>query len=91
MICEINSIAGLSLSKVDSGEIFSDFIVGIVATPFMALPLISVAVASSYVETVGSTYLGTLESVLENTDEKAFDNSEEMVKRIEEELRKLKK
>lgn len=91
MICEINSIAGLSLSEVDSGEIFSDFIVGIVATPLMALPLFSVAVASSYVETVGSTYLGTLESVLENTDEKAFDNNEEMVTRIEEELRKLKK
>ena len=86
MILELNEIAGLNIGE----EIFSNFLVGLVATPFMGVPLLSIAVASAYVETVGDTYLMALTSVIENATDLNFEDTDEMEERLKEELRRLK-
>lgn len=90
MVNELNKIAGISTGKDFATEIFSDVILGIVATPMMVVPLISIAAAEAYIEQVGEDYLKVLLNVVENTDDKELADNKLMERRIKEELQKLK-
>jgi len=91
MLVDLNDIAGIKGDKALASDIFVNAIVGVIATPFMAVPLLSVAVASAYVEAVGDNYLSVLIGVIDHsTDYELMDNAL-MAKRIKDEIRKLKK
>lgn len=91
MIADLNSIAGFKSGKNFADEIFVDAVVGLIATPFMVVPLLSAAVASAYVQTIGESYLKALISVIHLSSDRELANNELMKKRLKEELSKLKK
>lgn len=91
MIADLNSIAGFKSGKSFADEIFADAVIGLIATPFMAVPLLSAAVASAYVQTIGESYLKALISVIHLSSDRELTNNELMKKRLKEELSKLKK
>ncbi len=91
MIADLNSIAGFKSGKSFADEIFADAVIGLIATPFMVVPLLSAAVASAYVHTIGESYLKALISVIHLSSDRELTNNELMKKRLKEELSKLKK
>ncbi len=90
LINELNNLVGFKTGKAFAGEIFTDWVVGLIATPFMVVPLLSVKVASAYVQTVGESYLKALISVIHLSSDIELTNNELMKKRLKEELIKLK-
>lgn len=91
MIADLNSAAGFKSGKYFADEVFVDAVLGLIATPFMAVPLLSAAVASAYVQTVGESYLKALISVIYLSSDRELADNELMKKRLKEELSKLKK
>jgi GTPase SAR1 family protein len=91
MIADLNSTAGFKSGKEFAEEIFTDAVLGLIATPFMVVPLLSAAVAYAYVQTVGESYLKALISVIHLSSDRELANNELMKKRLKEELSKLKK
>ena len=91
MIASLNKIVGINSSKGFSTEIFANALVGVVATPFMAIPLLSAAVAYAYVGTVGELYLDSLMGVISRSTDAELRNNDLMTARIKEELKKRKK
>lgn len=91
MLMDLNKIAGINSTKGFSTEIFSDTVVGLIATPLMGIPLLSAAIASSYVEVVGEAYLDTLMCVIERSSDEELKNNDLMANGIREELKKRKK
>ena len=91
MLTELDHIAGISSAKGFISELLSDEALGLIATPVMAIPLLSVAAATSYIETVGENYLNVLLAVVEDTPTGEMRNNRSMEERIRAELKKRKK
>jgi GTPase SAR1 family protein len=91
IIMELNKIVGITGAEDFATEIFENAVVGIIVTPFMAIPLLSGFVASAYVETVGDGYMETMRHVIETSTVSELKDNELMSKRIKEEIRKRKK
>lgn len=90
MLADLNSMAGIDSAKELAADIFANVVVGIIATPFMAIPLLGAAVASAYIAAVGESYLDALMGALGRSMDWEIRNNELMAKRIAEELRKRK-
>ena len=84
MIAELNRIFGLK--SVDN-EKLGDFVIGLISTPFMAVPLLSAAVASAYVETVGNDYLAVLISVSNKHANMELEDQEHIIELIKKDLK----
>ena len=91
MIADLNKAAGIKGGGNLAEEVFTDVVVGIVATPFMMIPLFSAAVASAYVETIGENYLKALMSVIHLSTDKELEDNALMKERLSKELKKIKK
>lgn len=91
MIVDLNRMVGLDEAKGFATDIFADAVVGVIATPFMAVPLFSAVIASAYIASVGETYLDSLIAVIEKSKDSDLVNNELMAQRIKEELNKRKK
>lgn len=91
MMVKLNDIAGIKGDKALASDIFTNAVLGVIATPFMAVPLLSIAVAQAYVETVGENYLKVLIAVIDNSSDYDLKDNRLMAKRIKDELKKLKK
>ena len=91
LIGDLNKIAGFKSSKNFSSEIFANVIVGIIAAPLMAVPLLSSVMAAGYVKAVGEVYLETLINVIYLSSDKELEDNELLQKRIKDELKKFKK
>ena len=86
MIAELNGIGGLSKDQNFADEIFADIVVGIIATPFMAIPLFSKIAAESYIESVGESYLEAMLDVIRTSAEIELKDKKLMKERIKERL-----
>lgn len=84
-------MAGFKYGKNFAREIFVDAVIGIVAIPFMTVPILSSIVACAYVKTVGENYLKALISVIHLSSDKRMADDELVKERLKEELFKLKK
>lgn len=91
MIQTLNQTVGIDSTKGFAADIFSNVVVGLVATPLMAVPVLSAFTASAYVETVGEGYLESLLSVIERSTDEELKNNRLMAKRIQAEIQKRKK
>ena len=91
MLVDLNRMVGLDETKGFATDIFADAVVGVIATPFMAVPLFSSIVASAYITAVGETYLDSLMAVIGKSKDSDLVNNELMAKRIKEEINKHKK
>lgn len=91
MVVDLNKIVGISSNKNFASEIFTDALIGAVVTPLMAIPLLSAAAASSYIEVVGEAYLKTLLSVIELSSDEELKNNKLIAQRIKQEINKRKK
>ena len=91
MIADLNKAAGIKGGGNLAEEVFTNAVVGIIATPFMIVPLLSAAVASAYVETVGESYLKALMSVIHLSTDKELEDNALMKERLSKELKKIKK
>lgn len=92
MLYDLDSAVGIHTTKGFGAEIVSNVIVGIIATPFMGIPVLSSIVAQAYVQSVGENYRDALIAVIEKSTDSELANIELVSKRIREELsRKIKK
>lgn len=91
MITELNSLAGIKAGTNFSGEIFSDVVLGLIATPLMMIPLLSAAAACAYVQQVGEEYLKALMSVIHLSSDRELKDNALVKQRLRDELTKLKK
>ena len=91
MIADLNNITGLNFDGKFADEIFINCILGIVVTPFMAIPLVSGFAASAYIETVGERYMEALMNVIHLSSDIELEDNELTKKRLKKELLKLKK
>ena len=90
MIGDLNKIVGIKGGGF-AEEIFADVVIGIIATPFMIVPLLSVAVAAAYVQTTGEDYLKALISVMHSSTDRELEDNALMKERLQQELIKFKK
>lgn len=90
MLMELNGLVGINSAKGFVTGIFADAIVGLIATPFMGVPLLSAAVATGYVQSVGETYLDALMSVIDRSSDSELKNNDVISRRIRDELKKHK-
>ena len=88
MISKLNGLVGIDSSSKLAEDIFVGVLVGVVATPLMAVPIISAAAATSYIEAVGKNYLDALMEVVEGASTAELKDNDLMAKRIQEELKK---
>ena len=91
MISELNKKVGIDSSKGFASDIFANAIVGLIATPFMVVPILSAGVAYAYVSAVGETYLDSLMAVIERSSDRELNNNALMAERIKAELNKRAK
>lgn len=91
MLMDLNKIVGINSAKGFATDIFTDVVIGVIATPLMGVPLLSAAIATAYVQTVGEAYLDALMYVIERSSDGELKNNELVSKRIREKLRKCKK
>lgn len=91
MISELNKKVGIDSSKGFATDIFANAIVGLIATPFMVVPILSAGVAYAYVSAVGETYLDSLMAVIERSSDRELNNNALMAERIKAELKKRAK
>lgn len=91
MIVALNKIVGINTTKGFANDIFANAVVGVIATPFMAVPLFSAAVAYAYVASAGETYLDALMRVIERSTDKELKNNVLMAERIKAEIKMRKK
>ena len=88
MISELNKIAGIKSSKEIAEDIYTRTIVSVVATPLMAVPVLSVAVAETYIKTVGNNYLNALLRVVQDSSATEMGNNALMIQRLQKEIKK---
>lgn len=91
MITALNKIVGINSTKGFASDIFANAVVGLIATPFMVVPLVSAGVAYAYVAAVGETYLDSLMMVIERSTDEELKNNDLMAERIKAEIKKRKK
>lgn len=90
MITELNGLIGIK-SRNFASEMFNDVVVGLIATPFMCVPLLSAAVAYAYVQQVGEDYFKALMSVIHLSSDSELKNNEIVKQRLKAELTNMKK
>ncbi len=90
MIMDLNKIVGINSTKGFAADIFANAVVGVIVTPFMAVPLLSAVMAGGYILGVGENYLDSLMCVMERSTIDELKNNELMAKRIKNEIRKRK-
>lgn len=90
MLVDLNSMVGINSAKGFAADIFANAVVGVIVTPFMTVPLLSMRIASAYISAIGETYLDALMNVIERSMDWELKNNELMSKRIREELKKRK-
>ena len=90
MIAELHDLYGLSLSEDFAANIFANIILGLLATPFMAVPFFSSTAAKAYVETVGEQYAEVLSSVIKHSKYSDLNDQKVMMKRIKQQLNLIK-
>lgn len=90
MLIDLNGLVGINSAKSFAENIFADAIIGIIVTPFMAVPLLSAGIASAYISAVGEAYLDALISVIGLSMDWELKNNALMAKRITEELKRRK-
>ncbi len=88
MISKLNSIVGIDDSKKLAEDIFASVIAGAILTPLMAVPIISAAAASAYIEAVGENYLDALMSIVEDSSTVELEDNDLMIERIQMEIKK---
>lgn len=91
MITALNKVVGINSTKGFASDIFANAVVGLIATPFMVVPLVSAGVAYAYVAAVGETYLDSLMTVIERSTDEDLKNNDLIAKRIKAEIKKRKK
>lgn len=91
MIAALNKNVGIDSTKGFASDIFANAIVGLIATPFMVIPLVSAGVAYAYVAAVGETYLDSLMMVIERSTDEELNNNHLMTERIKAEIEKRTK
>jgi len=91
MLYDLEKTVGIRTVQGFGADIFANIIVGAIATPFMAVPLLSVAVARGYVESVGENYLNALLEVIKRSTDAELRNIDLVSARIKEELSRKKK
>lgn len=91
MVSALNRIVGINSSKGFSSDIFANALTGVAATPFMAVPILSAAVAYGYVSVVGESYLDSLMCVISRSTDRELRDNDLMAERIKTELDKRKK
>lgn len=91
MITALNKVVGINDSKGFASDIFANAVVGLIATPFMIVPLVSAGVAYAYVATVGENYLDSLMAVIQRSSDEELKNNDLMAERIKAEIQKRKK
>lgn len=90
MIADLNKLAGIKGNANFADDIFANVVLGLISTPFMAVPLLSAAVAYAYVQQVGEDYMKALMSVIYLSSDHELENNELMKERLKRELSKLK-
>jgi len=88
MISKLNRIVGIDDSKKLAEDIFTSAIAGAILTPLMAVPIISAAAASAYIETVGESYLDALMGIVEDFSAVELEDNDLMIERIQMEIKK---
>lgn len=91
MITALNKIVGINSTKGFASDIFANAVVGLIATPFMVVPLVSAGVAYAYVAAVGEAYLDSLMMVIKRSTDEELKNNDLMAERIKAEIKKRKK
>lgn len=84
LIKDINHTIGIDDSKL-AEEIFSDYVVGVILSPLMAVPFLGKLMAESYIESVGDGYLDLLIGIVEKN---SYDKN--VKERIVSEIRRRK-
>ena len=89
-LSDINKIMGIKTAKGFEENIFANIDVGIIVTPFMAVPVVSGLVAAAYVASAGEVYLDAILEVIEKSTDDELNNIKLVSQRIKEELLKKK-
>ena len=89
MIKQINRLAELPLPD-SSTEFLSSFVIGLLSTPLMLIPILSAGVAKSYIATSGETYRNALLTVLQSSTEQELRDIEKTVERIKNEIKRAR-
>ncbi len=87
MISEINRVCKISKDDGFAEEIFADVVLGVIVTPFMAVPFLSIAVAETYIETVGEGYLKAVIEIIKTSSESELENKEYVKRKLKEKLK----
>lgn len=88
MIMDLNKVVGINSSESFAADIFTNAVIGIIATPLMVIPLLSSAVAYAYVSSVGENYLDSLMCVIKTSSIWELKNNELIAARIKAEIKK---
>ena len=91
MLRELNKKVGITSSDGFATEIFTNAVVGLVATPIMVVPFLSAVAARAYVEEVGESYLYSLMAVIERSTDEELKNNDLMADRIKREIQNRRK
>lgn len=90
MIVDLNKLAGIRRNRILAKELRADFIVGIIFTPAMMIPGLSIGVASAMIETAGEGYLNLLVRVIKQSYKQDSYDCQLIETRLINELKKLK-
>lgn len=91
MIADLNDLAGIEYGFNYAKEIFNDVVIGVIATPLMAVPLLSAAAACAYVRQMGEDYLKALLLMVRHSSDCELEDNAFIKNRLKEELKKIKK
>ncbi len=91
LITDLNNLAGLKSDKSFAGEIFLNVVIGLIATPLMAVPFYSSRIASNYVREIGDNYLEALTNVINFSSDQELQEKELMKQKLVRELNRMKK
>lgn len=91
LIADLIENAGLNSLKDLGGDVLANFVLGLIATPFMGVPVLSAGVAGGYISAVGESFQESLMAALTRSTEDEWRDSALMMQRIKTELRNRKK
>ena len=86
MVAELHDLYSLSSSEDFAANIFTHIVVGLLATPLMAVPILSSIAAQSYVETAGELYAEALSSAVKHSKYSDLSNQKIMTERIRQQI-----
>ena len=86
MITELNKVFEIITTEGFGTDIFSNVMLGIIATPLMVVPVLSAGAAYAYVGTVGESYINAIKNVAMHSPYADICNKELMAERIKREL-----